>query len=191
MQISSFTINDDKTEMDVIISDAADLKSLRFWTDATYKNFAQAIDLSDKLTGAVTENITITLADIDKEYFDGIYFLEAEDTDEVSIEITQELTKYDECIANRVKYISTCNECLAEEDTDLLNAYALLRGIEKALSARFIDQILYFKKTLDKYCKSDCVTCGKYSNVETNVSEDIIGSATLRIKLDGGDATRD
>lgn len=191
MQITSFTINDDKTELDLTITDAASVQSLRLWTDSTYKNFAKAIDLSGKLTASATENITITLADIDAEYFDGIYFIEAEDLDEVSIEYTSELTKYDECIVNRVKYISTCDECLAEKDTDLLNAYALLVGLQKALNLRFIDQILYFKNVLDKYCTSDCATCGKYSNVETNTSEDILGSATLVIKLDGGDATRD
>lgn len=190
MQISSFTINDDKTELDLTITDAATVQSLRLWTDKTYKNFAKAVDLSGKLTASATEIITITLADIGIEYFDGIYFIEAEDLDEVSIEYTSELTKYDECVVNRVKYISTCSECLAEQDTDLLNAYALLIGLEKALSLRFVDQILYFKTTLDKYCTADCATCGKYSNVETNTSEDILGSATLVIKLDGGDATR-
>ena len=84
MQITSFEISANRTQMNVIITDAASITSLKFWTEVTYKDYSLAIDLTSKLTASATENITITLSDIGLSYFDGVYFLEAEDTDEIS-----------------------------------------------------------------------------------------------------------
>lgn len=188
MQITAFTINEDKTELDLTITDAATVQSLRLWNDSTYKNFTKAIDLSAKLTASATENITITLADIDEEYFDGIYFIEAEDLDEVSIEFAWDLTRFEECVVDRATYVAACDECLLETDSDFIILTGLLDGLEKALNNRLIDQMLFLVNTLNKYCTSDCATCGKYSNVVDNTSEDILGGATITIKIDGGTA---
>jgi hypothetical protein len=69
MEISSIQINDNNTAIDLVIADAADVTSLKLWTDKTYKNFSKAIDLTSKLTGSVTENITISLSDIGAPFF--------------------------------------------------------------------------------------------------------------------------
>ena len=185
MTISEFSISSDKSKLDLTITDAADARVLRLWTDKTYKDFTVAIDLTAKLTGAATENIVITLADIGIPYFDGLYFIEVEDSDEIAFEYTSELTRFDECITNRLGYISSCNECLDGIDEDLLNAHMYLEGLEKALENRYIDDILLFFSVLDKYCDNECNTCGKRSVVDST-TEDTVGSSTITIKLDGG-----
>lgn len=184
MEISSLSINSAGTQLQLQITDAADVQSLRLWTDKTYKNFSKAIDLSSKLTGSATEDIVITLADIGEAYFDGVYFVEAEDTDEASIEYVYELARFKECVVNRITYLSKCNDCLLEEDTDLLNAASVLRGLENAIQIRFIDQIIYFINVLNKYCSSDCSTCGKFSNLGTDESQ--ISDDGYSIRVDGG-----
>lgn len=184
MQISSLTFNSEKTAIIVQITDALDVQSLRLWTNKTYKNFSKAIDLTDKLTLSETENIAITLADIDEPYFDGIYFVEAEDSDEASIEYISELARYKECIVNRIAYLSQCNDCLLEEDTDLLNAASVLRGLERSMEIRFVEQIIYFADVLDGYCNSECSTCGKFSNLTTDESK--TASDVYNVEIDGG-----
>lgn len=186
MTISDFSISYDKTQLDLTITDAADAQVLRLWTDKTYKDFTKAIDLSSKLTGASTEDITISLSDIGIPYFDGIYFIEAEDSDEIAYGIASELTRYDECIVNRLGYLSTCNTCLVDQDADLKNAFMFLQGLRTAIENRLIDDILWLNEVINKYCTNDCATCGRYRSIEDSTSEDSVGSGTIRIKLDGG-----
>lgn len=169
MQITSFSISADRTQMNVTITDAATLSSLKFWTNSTYKDFSLAIDLTSKLTASSTENITITLSDVDLSYFDGVYFLEAEDTDELSIAITSDLTKYKECIINKLAEYSVCDECLEKELNSLLNAHALLTSLEDAIEEGFINEIIIFITALNKFCSNQCLTCGQKNNIiDTN-----------------------
>jgi len=184
MEISSIAINDAGTQIDLTITDAATVQSLRLWTDSTYKNFTQAIDLTSKLTGSATENISITLADISEAYFDGIYFVEAEDPNEASIDFTYNLTRYKECVVNRITYLSKCSTCILEEDSDLLSLSALLEGLQDALEIRFIDQILYFTDALNNYCEAECSTCGKFTNLTTGLAD--ISDDGFTINIDGG-----
>jgi hypothetical protein len=101
-----------------------------------------------------------------------------------SIDYVYELARYKECIVNRVSYLSQCNDCLVEEDSDLLNAAALLLGIEKSLEIRFIDQIIYLINALNRYCTNDCGVCGKFSSLATDQSQ--ISDDYYLIQVDGG-----
>lgn len=169
MQITQFDISADRTQIDLVITDAATISALRFWTDDTYKDYSQAIDLSSKLTASATENITITLSDVGLSYFDGVYFIDAEDPDELSSAITADLTRYKECILTKLKQLSICDECLQKSLDGKLAPHLLLTGLEKAVELGYINQILSFVKQLDKYCSSDCLTCGESTNItDTN-----------------------
>lgn len=168
MQITQFEINALRTEIDVTITDAADISSLVLFTNATYKDFSQAIDLSAKLTASATETFTITLADLGQAYFDGLYFLEAEDTDEVSNAIVGDFTRYDECIINKLSELSICDDCLKSSSESLINARTALTSLEKATIQGFIDEAFNIIKILDKFCSNDCKTCGEYNNIVDN-----------------------
>lgn len=168
MQITQFEINTLRTEINVSITDAADISSLVLFTNSTFKDFSQAIDLSGKLTASATETFTITLADLGQAYFDGLYFLEAEDTNEVSNAITGDFTRYKECILNKLKELVICDECLKAEGKDLLNAQTALLSLETATTQGFIDEAFNIIKVLDKFCSNDCKTCGEYNNIVDN-----------------------
>lgn len=168
MQITQFEINDLRTEIDVTITDAADISTLVLFTNSTYKDFSEAIDLSAKLTASATEVFTITLADVSQAYFDGLYFLEAEDSDEVSNAITGDFTRYKECILNQLVALEICDECLKNQSNKLLNSQAALTSLNTAVEQGFIDEAFNIIKILDKYCSNECKSCGEYSNIVDN-----------------------
>lgn len=191
MQISNIQFSSDKKSIELTITDAASVTDLRLWTEVTYKDYSKAIDLSGKLTGSTTENITINLSDISQTVFDGVYFIEAEDDDELSIEYVWEISKYKECILNEVLELTSCKECMESENLDLINAATTIKGLEYALELRFIDEIILFTDVLNKYCSNECQSCGENSNVENISSGEILNpdDITLNITLDGGSST--
>lgn len=182
MQITSLNIVDNI--MNLTITDAASVISLRLWDKDTYKDFTKLIDLSSKLTGADTENITIFTSDLNIEMFDGVYFIEAEDVTETSIEFTSQLNKYKECILLRSLKVDACVNCINEKDVILTNLNTIFKSLEFALDLRFIDDILLNIKTLDKYCVNDCQSCG--SNIEDISSFENSNPDTINIIVDGG-----
>lgn len=168
MQITQFKINNLRTEINLTISDAATVNTLLLFTNNTYKDYNQAIDLSSKLTGSTTENITITLADLNLPFFDGLYFVEVEDSDEISQAITSDLTRYKECIIEKISQLEICDDCSNKKAIATLNTHQVLISLEDAISQGFIEESFNFIKMLDKDCLNDCNSCGKYSNVVNN-----------------------
>lgn len=168
MQITEFYINNDRTNLILTITDASTLTTLNLFTDETYKDYNEAIDLSSKLTGATVENITITLADIGESYFDGLYFIEAESPTEVYGALETDTTRYEECILNKIVALGICDECLKEHSTSLLNAQTALVGLKFASDSGFIEEAFNLIALLNKYCSNRCKTCGPYNNVIDN-----------------------
>lgn len=184
MQITQFEISADKTQMDITITDAATVSVLRLWKNFDYQDFDLAIDLSGKLTGAATENLVVTLADINAVSFDGVYFLQAEDPDEVSVDVTAELTRYKECILEKVVTRNLGNPCLAENNIDTLNAHTSLFSLGYAIELNFVNEIIKNLSILQVYCSDECKSCGGYTNIddyEIRVFND------PNVVIDGGD----
>lgn len=184
MQITQFQISADKTQIDVTITDAATVSALRLWKDFDYQDFSLAIDLSGKLTASATENIVITLADLNETSFDGVYYLQAEDPDEVSIDITADLTRYKECILEKVIIANLGNRCLVENNIEMMNAQAILRSLAYAIELNFVNEIVKLLSMLQVYCSDECKSCGGYSNIddyEIRVFND------PNVVIDGGD----
>tara|TARA_R110000822_G_scaffold73853_1_gene177549 strand:- start:3824 stop:4327 length:504 start_codon:yes stop_codon:yes gene_type:complete len=165
MQITQFEINSTRTAMDVTITDAATVSTLYLFKAGTYKDFSLAVDLSALLTAAATETLSLTLANIGEAYFDGVYILTAEDPDEISNAITTDLTRYEECIVNKLSEIQLCDSCLKKQSISLSNSRMLLDGIKDAASVGFIEEACNIALALDKYCSNTCASCGAYSNV--------------------------
>jgi hypothetical protein len=184
MQITSFKISSDKSKMNLTIIDAVDVVSLRLWDHTTYKEFSDLIDLSDKLTGSSTENIEITPSDLGVNHFDGIYFIEAEDTTETSLEFTFELTKYKECATVKAVKVDPDDNCGSSSNKSFMNVVALYNSLELALEIRHINKILTLIETLDKYCTNKCQTCG--DPVDDISSYENSNPDTITIIIDGG-----
>lgn len=187
MQIISLNISANKTSLEFTINDASDVSTLRFWNDSTYKNYNKAIDLSAKLNNTATQNIIVSLADIKEPYFDGVYFIEARDSDEVSVAMTAELSRFKECIMDKLLAMDECDECLRDENESLKNAHVALRSLEDAIfELRLPEEAVATKKLLDKFCSNSCRSCGDYSNIVTSASKDTLAPDTIIVTLDGG-----
>lgn len=177
MNISKFNLSDDGQFLDIEIQDSSEDVSLFLFTEDTYKNYDLATDLSDLVVGfTVIDGITFNgldqiqlyPADLGIQYFDGIYYLEATDVDNISLASLAILTKYEECILDKVLAINTCDDCLKEQSIPLLNAQATLEGIKIALNQGFIQESVNLINNLKKYCSNSCKTCGEYDNVIDN-----------------------
>ncbi|AGO48976.1 structural protein [Cellulophaga phage phi14:2] len=182
MKITSFEISSDKSKLSLTIGDAQDVISLRLWDNDTYKDFSKLIDLSDKLTGASTETIDIFPNDLNISSFSGIYFIEAEDITETSLEFTSILNKYEECVLNQSVLYDNCEECIEDLNLNILNINTMLTSLKMALELRFINEMLNIIKALDKYCTNNCSTCGQEidaSDYENNNPD------SINIILDG------
>lgn len=176
MIITLFEISADKTTLDVTISEASNVSVLRLWKDTNFKDYNLAIDLSSKLTGSATEQIQITLADLGETYFDGIYFLEAEDNSGTSLKITADLTKYEECILEKVILANLNSDCLTYNNVSVINAHSILNSLKYSISLNFVNEILKLNSMIKVYCSEDCKTCGNYKN-----SDNFTNSSGLNI----------
>lgn len=182
MKITNFEISSDKSKLLLTITDAQDIISLRLWDNNSYKDFSKLIDLSDKLTGSATENIEIYLTDLNIQSFDGIYFVEAEDISETSLEFISVLTKYKECLLNKSLLYDDCEDCPNTVNDTILNIQGLLTGLEYASELRYIDDMLNILNALEKYCTNDCNSCGQETNVDDYENNN---PDTIDIILDG------
>jgi hypothetical protein len=165
MQITNFTINTDKTEIDVTITDAATITELRLWKNFDYKDFSLAVDLSGKLTASATETLTITLADIGETCFDGVYYLQADDPDEISIKVTADLTRFKECIIPKIINANLGKPCLVQNNIEVINAHAILVNLAYAVELQFIDEIIELLDAINVYCSDECKSCGGYKDL--------------------------
>jgi len=163
MQITQFNI--DNGNLLLTIENAAAATLLRLWNDNTYKDFSKAIDLTAKLTGVATENITISLTDIGESVFDGIYFIEVEDPTQIVSAYTFNLTRYKECILEKIIENIQCNDCLEKTKVAITNSHSLLIATEYSLELGFLEDAINNLKALDKYCSNSCKACGNYSNI--------------------------
>jgi len=155
--------------MNLTITDATTVSSLKVWTNLTYKDYSLAIDLTSKLTGAATETIIISPTDLLISYFDGVYFVEANSPTEISEAVTSDLTRYEECILNKVLKSLGCSDCINFINQDLLNAQSVLLTLKTAIGNSFIDEITGLIRVLDIYCSDACKSCGEYKNIiDTN-----------------------
>lgn len=182
MKITNFEISSDKSKLNLSITDAAGIISLRLWDNNSYKDFTKLIDLSDKLTGATVENIEILPVDLSISKFDGIYFIEAEDINETSLEFEAVLNKYEECVLNKAILRDDCNDCNKELDKTLQNINTILVSLKYAIELRYINEMLNLLSTLDEYCTNDCETCGEVVDISAYENNN---PDTIYIILDG------
>jgi hypothetical protein len=165
MEITLFQVSEDKTTLDLTLQNAEMADTLHLWTNKTYKTEGLQIDLSDKLNGAASQSITITLEDLGLSEFDGIYFIDVIDDVETKCAIAEELTRYKECIVDKVSSYVGCDSCLETIYPEVLNALHSLITLEIAIELALPQEILNIVFALDKFCNNDCKGCGKYKNI--------------------------
>lgn len=165
MEITSFKLTSDKTALELVLANATNAVTLSLWTNKTYKVNGLEIDLSAKLNGAASQTITITPEDIGLTEFDGVYFIDVIDDTETICAIASELTRYKECILDKILSYTGCDSCLELNYPSVLNAQASLSALQIAIELALPQEILNTIFSLDKFCSNDCKGCGQYKNI--------------------------
>lgn len=169
MQITKFKINDENDAIILQIINAQLLDKLLLFTKNSYKDYSLAKDISHLIIeGAEEQNIEISIDEISATYFDGIYIIEAISEDDISSALEYDLTRYEECILEKLSEFKLCDECLQNKSLSLINSHALLIGIKDSVNNGFIEEAFEMIKTLDIYCSNKCRSCGNYKNVIDN-----------------------
>jgi len=168
MTITSFKVAADRSNLTLNLSEASAATNIYIWSDKTYKYENKKLDFSDKLNAAATQSITITLEEMGIAYFDGVYFVEVLDPSKVCSKVAADLTRYKECIVNKIQKQQGCIPCGELIDSELLNAHVSLSALEIAIEQGFIQEILTILLLLNKFCTNTCSNCGQYKNITSN-----------------------
>ena len=156
LQISS----DRKTlTVDIITDSGAVFNIVNLWTEDTFKDSVKAIDLSSKLSGSNnTESFTITSSDLGIDVFDGLYFIEfGDDNDLLKLGSVAELTTYKKCLL----YGEGCN---SSEFNKLIYINAILNSLQSAIISGYNGEAIEFINTLKKFCTT-CSDCGNLNSI--------------------------
>jgi hypothetical protein len=168
MTITSFKVSDDKANLILNLSEASAATDIFIWSDKTYKYEGKKLDFSYKLNGAATQSITISLAEMELDYFDGVYFVEVIAPSITCAKVAHDLTRFKECIIDKISKQEGCVPCGDAIDMSVINAHTILASLEIAIEQGFIQEILTTVKALDKLCTNTCNNCGQYKNITSN-----------------------
>ena len=149
--VTRFSISNDMLtlNLDVTVGSTERVTSIKLTNEKTYRNSFYAKDLSNKLEGTSNqESIVVSSDEIDISYFDGIYFMEIETSEnEASMVAAANLTQYYVIQAKLVSNIDlSCLSCNTNFQNALLFDLYLEAMRQSLLLGRFRDAIDYLKK---------------------------------------------
>jgi len=173
--INKFSINQDGSQMQVSVEtdDTFIFTSALLWTDATFKDYNESIDISSYLTQSSNiENFTINASDIGFDSFSGIYFLELQDNSTLeddcvtcnnNLAVAATFVKYKLCLLDKVKAYEVCNN-FSEKNLDsnlfdILNIETILNATMTALEFGYYGEALDSLKVLKRLCNNNCDEC--------------------------------
>lgn len=179
--------NGDNIYLDVETNIGSTITSILLWNLNTFKDYTQAIDLSDKIIGTSNiEQIEVTADELDIIKFEDIWFVEITSsyTDpecntllDPALGITYNLNPYYNCLLNRF-LTQTTNECISSNEVlldDVTLSISLLidmieMGIEQGYYLQIIDLLAKVKKlcSLQKCnnCEQTvCTSCSKFKQI--------------------------
>jgi len=150
-------------DLDVNVTVGQTVTELLLWTDETYKDPAQSIDLTSLLAGiSETESITITAEDAGLTSFTGIYFAQITTSEpEALITATFNLTQYYVVQAKLIANIDlSCLSCNGNFQNALLFDLYLEATKNALILGRFQDAITNLNNLIITIETSDCDACG-------------------------------
>lgn len=179
-----------KISVDAIAGVGETITKVLLWTDCTYKNEDQAIDLSSKLESLTNrETFDIFPEDINQN-IEGLFFLEftvaassldvCPSGEETVLGVVANLLKYYDCILNKVLEIEI-DKCSFSEPGEcsesVLYLNLLLDSICNSLTFGFYEEAIKFFKDLKKSL-CGCISCG---NVIDNITTGTTYSSSLNL----------
>lgn len=180
--INNFTINNTETAINVsVTTDIGEtISSALVWTDETFKDYSQAIDVSDLLSQTSNmESFSIPATTLGEVKLTGIYFIEFETTAEEDdscagcnnpVAIAASLNCYQDCLLNKVLKHNICDPCSCDNiECDIINTGMILDGLIRALQFGYYGEAIDLLASLKKLCNScndgceecnSCTDCG-------------------------------
>jgi hypothetical protein len=172
INVTKFLVANDlgSIELDVEVTAGQTVTELLLWTETTYKDPAQSIDLSTLIVGAGnTESIVILPADAGLSTFSGMYFLQITTSEpEAIITATANLTQYYIVQAKLIANVDlSCLNCNGNFQNALLFDMYLEATKNALILGRFQDAIRNLENLIITVETSDCDEC---NNIEPVVS---------------------
>jgi hypothetical protein len=168
--VKKFKVSNDMLSIDVDIEVGSGqlVTELLLWTESTYKDPSNSVDLSSLLTGTTnTETFTIAASDAGLSSFSGMYFGQITSNDPLTtIVATAALTQYYNAQATLLANISlSCLNCNDNFNNALLLDLYITAMKESLIVGRFQDAIGYQSKIQILTSDANCDTCSELSPV--------------------------
>ena len=173
--ISIFKVSQNGKELELTVqpSSGSTFTELLLWTQDTYKDYSQAIDLTSHLdtsTVSVSQTITISNSDVGESFLSGIYFIEISDNSTPSstcntcsnteLGVATDLSRFSYCLAQYLCDIDlSCANCDANLST-ALTMKMYIDNLRDSLQLGNFTTAIQFWANLDKFCSGSCVECG-------------------------------
>lgn len=172
--ISIFKVSQDGKELQLTMQPTSGetFSSLLLWTQDTYKDYSQAIDLTSLIstTSTVSQSIVIADSDIGESFLAGIYFVEITDTSDpaglcdscsnVELGVATDLARFSYCLAQYLCDIDlSCANCSPNLST-ALTMKMYIDSLRDSLQLGNFITAIDFWVNLDRFCDGECVECG-------------------------------
>jgi hypothetical protein len=157
-------------DLDVTVNSGQTVTGLLLWTDETYRDPSESINLSSLIVGGGNiETIEITADDAGVSQFNGMYFLQITTSDSEAVVVaTFNLTQYYEVQAKLIANVDlTCLNCNTNFQNALLFDLYLEATKQALLVGRFQDAINNLANLIITIDTSDCDEC---NNIDPVVS---------------------
>lgn len=167
--VNTFLVSNDKTTITVVLDAGVGnlITGATLWTEATYKDPNNGVDLSSLLSGISNdESFTITTAIAGVDSFEGIYFGEfTSNQPDAAIVATAPMAKYYAVMAKLLAEVDlsclNCNENF--QNALLLDLY--VESMKNALQlGRFQDAITFLDR-VNLYTSTSCDSCDSINPV--------------------------
>ena len=190
--VDNFSISTDGLSIDVSVRTEVGetINSCKFWTDATYKDSAQLIDLSSLLSGVThVENFTISVSDVEETtFFDGIFFAEfnttAPNTEDCNtcrseLAVAVKLVAAKLCLLEKVLNLDMClnrtSGCNCIETCEILALDNLVDSMVIALEFGLYNEAIDLLNGVRVLCPA-CVDCLDVTDINLSTG---LGYGTL------------
>lgn len=164
INVTKFLVSNnlESIQLDLNITAGQTVTELLLWTDKTYKDPEEAIDISSLLAGtSETESITIHANGVGISVFSGIYFVQIKTSEpEAAVVATFNLTQYYVVLAKLISMIDlSCLNCNSNFQNALLFDLYLEATKNSLIIGRYRDAIANLEKLIITIDSSNCDAC--------------------------------
>lgn len=174
--INNFAISNDGTTIDVHVEtdEGYIIEELNFWTDATFQDYGQVIELPDLLSSTTNVEIfSIAATDVGlTSFFDGIFFVEFISSGQTSstpcdnctnpIGVATKLISAKICLLEKVLALDVCSDCNKGCDCvdmcDIITLDNYIDAMSIALQYGFYSEAIELLTSIRVLC-GECAEC--------------------------------